>query len=73
MHLSHLKPHELRTISRLRFTSHDLEEAPPPPPPRSALIRALRWGVADAVTQVCGRHAWRVCRGCALFASSMAG
>ncbi|KAL4434292.1 hypothetical protein ABPG75_000733 [Micractinium tetrahymenae] len=42
VHLSHLKPHELRTISRLRFSTHDLEE-PPPPPHRSPLVRALRW------------------------------
>lgn len=44
VHLSHLKPHELRTISRLRFTTHDLEE-PAPPPARTAVVRTLRWGL----------------------------
>ncbi|KAL4424952.1 hypothetical protein ABPG77_009681 [Micractinium sp. CCAP 211/92] len=50
VHLSHLKPQELRTISRLRFTTHDLEEAPPPPPrPRNAIVRAFRWWRSWAV------------------------
>jgi len=41
VHLSHLKPHELRTISRLRFTTHDLEVEPTPP--RRPAVRLLRW------------------------------
>lgn len=43
VHLSHLKPHELRTISRLRFTTHDLEVEPTPP--RRPTVRLLRLGV----------------------------
>lgn len=44
VHLSHLKPQELRTISRMRFSTRDFEVASTPAPPRRyPLMRALRW------------------------------
>lgn len=48
VHLSHLQPHELRTISRLWITSRDLEP-PPPPPHRNLALRGLRWWARWAV------------------------